>query len=453
MSWLAASCSPQSAPVSTSAGNPVAAHGALRLELRHQVAAGNESFALSRMTAEQFSLNPRRCSALPDWGDYRLSAYDADTQALVHRSGFDSPLDAHASSIARLSVRLPVTSKSVRAVIEKRRAADTFVEVWSSAIDPAHSDIDRAMASLQTHVHPLRVNGDPQRRVNINILGDGYQASEEAKFVGDAGRAVDYLFSVEPYRARVQAFNVHAVFTASADSGVSDRYLGVERNTVFGCTYYDGTSERTLAPRNEHALRVAASTVAYDFVLVLANTRRYGGSACFGGSATVAIDSAAARYLVLHEFAHVIGGLADEYYLPSASGPAYAGNIEPWHPNVTLAAKHAKWAVPDEGATHWNQATYDRHFAEYVRRYAALRNAHADERSIEQLMKTEALRQTELLAKNKSLRTVGLFEGAHGYAKGIYRSEVDCIMFSLQSDYFCTACSQAIGRMISAHCA
>ncbi|HET7160577.1 MAG TPA: hypothetical protein VFI62_16375, partial [Burkholderiales bacterium] len=155
MSWLAASCSPQSAPVSTSARNPVAAHGALRLELRHHVAAGNESFALSRMTAEQFSLNPRRCSALPDWGDYRLSAYDADTQALVYRSGFDSPLDAHASSIARLSVRLPVTSKSVRAVIEKRRAADTFMEVWSSAIDPAHSDIDRALASLQTHVHPL----------------------------------------------------------------------------------------------------------------------------------------------------------------------------------------------------------------------------------------------------------------------------------------------------------
>ncbi|HET7158130.1 MAG TPA: M64 family metallopeptidase, partial [Burkholderiales bacterium] len=108
---------------------------------------------------------------------------------------------------------------------------------------------------------------------------------------------------------------------------------------------------------------------------------------------------------------------------------------------------------PDEGATHWNQATYDRHFAEYVRRYAALRNARADERSIEQLMKTEALRQTELLAKNKSLRTVGLFEGAHGYATGIYRSEVDCIMFSLQSDYFCSACSQAIARMISAHCA
>ena len=49
-------------------------------------------------------------------------------------------------------------------------------------------------------------------------------------------------------------------------------------------------------------------------------------------------------------------------------------------------------------------------------------------------------------------RKVGIFEGANGYAKGVFRSEVDCIMFSLQTDYFCAACSAAIERMIDEHC-
>jgi len=33
----------------------------------------------------------------------------------------------------------------------------------------------------------------------------------------------------------------------------------------------------------------------------------------------------------------------------------------------------------------------------------------------------------------------------------MYRAEVNCIMFSLQSSYFCGACSAAIERMINYH--
>jgi hypothetical protein len=33
----------------------------------------------------------------------------------------------------------------------------------------------------------------------------------------------------------------------------------------------------------------------------------------------------------------------------------------------------------------------------------------------------------------------------------MFRAEVDCIMFSLQTRYFCSACAAAIERMIGAH--
>ena len=113
-------------------------------------------------------------------------------------------------------------------------------------------------------------------------------------------------------------------------------------------TYGSGAAERSLSVEDHHALREVASAAAYDFLLVLANSRRYGGSAHFGGPAVTAIDSAAAKYLVVHEFAHVIGGLADEYYIPESGGPAYSGNVEPWNPNVTITPASAKWrSKPD----------------------------------------------------------------------------------------------------------
>lgn len=455
VSLLLPACDRPPQPRAAAAGKSDANHGALRIELRHHVSHGVEGFEVERVRAEPQWSGPRRqVNAGPDWGDYRVSVFEPATQTLIHRAGFDSNLDLQSASAAtRLSVRFRAPSTAIGVRIDKRRAADVFTPLWRLDIDPADGVIDRSPRAVPTQVHAIVGNGEPHRKVDIAILGDGYRASEQAKFVADAKRAAGYLFSVEPLKARARDFNVHAVFTPSADSGVTDDYLGIRKNTVFRCAYGGGTAERMLAPRDEHALREAASAAPYDFLLVLANARRYGGSAHFGGAATVAIDSAAARYLVVHELAHVIGGLADEYYLPTRSGPVYAGNVEPWNPNVTLSPTHAKWSVSDPQPAPWNKARYDRAFADYVRRYFALRNAHADESAVEQLMQAEAGRQAALLSANRHRRAVGLFEGAHGYAKGVYRAEVDCIMFSLQTDYFCSACAAAITAMIDAHTA
>jgi hypothetical protein len=97
----------------------------------------------------------------------------------------------------------------------------------------------------------------------------------------------------------------------------------------------------------------------------------------------------------------------------------------------------------------WNKAEYEKQFAAYVKQYESLRSARADERAIEALMQEERTRQSSLLGKNA--RGIGLYEGGHGYAKGVFRSEPDCIMFSLQTDRFCSACTAALERMIEYH--
>ena len=428
------------------------AAGALRLDLRQRIANGADSFTLERLRLEPRW--PRRRDKLadgPDWGDYRLSLYYPDREVPLFRQGFDTSLAPHAgSATTQLSVRFPMPRRAVRATIEKRRGESAFQSIATFAIDPAGDAIDRAAVPAVGRVDAILENGEPHAKADIAILGDGYRESEYAKFGADAARAADYLFAVEPFKARRRDFNVRAVFSPSVDSGVTDPYLGLKKETAFRCAYGSAAAERTLAAEDNRAVREAASAVPYDFLLVLAHARRYGGSAYFGGAAVVAIDSAAARYLVVHELAHAMAGLADEYYLPAGHGPVYRGNIEPWQPNATLSPERGKWRDLLAGPprpTPWNKTEYDRRFADYVRRYDRLRESGAGETVVEKLMQDERVRQAGLLARADG-RRAGYYEGANGYAKGMYRSGADCIMFSLQSDYFCAACTAALERAI-----
>jgi hypothetical protein len=434
------------------------ADSALRLDWRHRLANGTEEFALERQRIERSWA--RRSTGLIDalgWGDYRLSVYDPASDALLFRQGFDTGLSPAArAATTQFSVRLPQPQRAIRAAIEKRRGESAFVAVSSFVVDPNHSEIDRSARAVATRVHPIFASGQPAAKVDLAILGDGYLESEYAKFVDDAKRAAGYLFSVEPFRKRHGDFNVYSVFAASAESGVTDPYLGLKKDTVFRCAYDAGGSERTLADRNNHTVREAASAVPYDFLIILANARRYGGSSSFGGPAVAAIDSAAAKYLIIHEFAHTMAGLADEYYIPAAGGPSYSGNVEPWQPNVTISPEKGKWrdllTEPAPRPAQWNKTEYERYFASYVKRYEALRAAGAGEAAVEKLMEQESKRQSALLSKSGNPRRVGFYEGANGYARGMFRAEVDCIMFSLQTEYFCAACSAALERMIDEHC-
>jgi IgA Peptidase M64 len=432
-------------------------HGALRLDLRQRMSGGSAAFELARVRYEPAWPGPRtRLAQGPDWGDYRLSIYSAERDVPLFRQGFDTSVASGArAATERSSIRFPMPTRPVRATIEKRRGESAFQAIASLAIDPAAESVDRSAPAAPARVDTLLESGAPAARVDIAILGDGYRDGEHSKFTGDAARAAGYLFSVEPFKSRRRDFNVRAVFAPSAESGVTDPYLGLARNTALRCAYGSGAAERTLAAGDNRVLREIAAAAPYDFLLVLANTRRYGGSAFYGGPAVVAIDSAAAKYLVVHELAHAMAGLAEEYYLPAGDGPVYGGNIEPWQPNVTIAPERAKWKhlLPDPPRpTAWNKSEYDRRFAAYVRRYDKLREAGADEAAVERLMQQERARQAALLAKNGDPWRLGCYEGANGYARGMFRSGPDCIMFSLQSDFFCPACTAALTRAIDEEC-
>jgi hypothetical protein len=194
----------------------------------------------------------------------------------------------------------------------------------------------------------------------------------------------------------------------------------------------------------------------YEFVEIVVNNRTYGGGGILGLYGTVAADSAEAPYVFVHEFAHHFAGLADEYYTsPVAYEPA-AIRTEPWEPNVTalLEPSNLKWKdlVQTETPvpTPWQKEEFEAYSRESQQRRARIRAEGRPEEEMEALFREVRQFEERLFELEKYFGRVGAFEGAMYEARGYYRPEVDCIMFT-RSPAFCSVCRRALSRVIDFH--
>ena len=68
-------------------------------------------------------------------------------------------------------------------------------------------------------VHPVQVTGPAAERLNLVILGDGYQADQQSLFHADVDRNLAVMWATEPFRSYRNYINVYAVEIASIDYG------------------------------------------------------------------------------------------------------------------------------------------------------------------------------------------------------------------------------------------
>jgi hypothetical protein len=208
---------------------------------------------------------------------------------------------------------------------------------------------------------------------------------------------------------------------------------------------------------NESLREIAAQT-AYDAIIVLANTKKYGGGGIYGLWSTCAADTEPASYVFVHEFGHGFGGLADEYY---SSQVAYEGftpaGAEPWEPNVTalLDPKHVKWReLVADGTplpTPWDQGGYDQVDLAYQKRRAEALAKNADDATNEALMREVKAQTKQKLEGEPFFGQVGAFQGACYEPKALYRPQVDCIMFTRNPTAFCRVCARSLERVIATY--
>jgi hypothetical protein len=340
----------------------------------------------------------------------------------------------------------------VQVLIKKRDHALAFREVFSVLVDPQDPALDRAAPPAGVKVWAVQESGPPRDKVDLLLLGDGYTAAEMDKWHQDARRLTETLFAQSPFKERRADFNVWAIDVPADESGVARPSDEVHRRSPLRATYDAFGSERYVLTFDNRRWREIASAAPYEFVEIVVNDRKYGGGGIHNLFATVSADNAFTPYVFVHEFGHHFAGLADEYYTSDVATVGTGARLEPWEANTTADPKAAKWAdlvLPGTTLpTPWSKAPFEALQNEIQARRRKIRADKRPEAEMEALFREEKARTTPLLASGPFGHAVGAFEGSMYEAKGYYRPEADCIMFTRDDVGFCAVCRRTIERVI-----
>ncbi len=458
---LVLSCSAPLAAAAVASDSPPPT---LRVDYFHTGNAREERFALDRVVLEPLPWpgSPERALDDTNLGKYLFEVIDRASRRVLYSRGFASiygewETTGEAAEMDRTfgeSLRFPRPAGPVQVVVKKRDRANDFREVWSLVVDPADMLVNSAPPPPAGEVIALQRSGFPKDKVDFLILGDGYTAAERGKCEGDARRLMAILFDTEPFGSRRSDFNVWGLCPAAAESGISRPSLGVHKRPPAGSTYDAFRSERYVLTFDNRAFRDLASQAPYEFVEIVTNTRTYGGGGIFGQFSTVAADSLWAPYIFVHEFGHHFAALADEYYTSDVAYEAAAERVEPWEPNVTALLDPAalKWRdLVSAGTplpTPWEKEAFEARSRAIQTERRKIRAERRPEEEMDALFARERDEEERLLGAEPHAHAVGAFEGANYEAKGFYRPQADCIMFTRDRVPFCAVCRRAIERVI-----
>ncbi len=434
----------------------------LRLDYFHTGSASEERFSLDGLALEgPWPGRPDRALDDSNLGKYLFEVLDRASNHVLYSRGFASiygewETTAEAAERHRTfheSLRFPLPESPVQVVLKKRNRLNLFEPAWSVLVDPADPAIDRSTSASNGKVWAVIRNGEPRDKVDLLLLGDGYTAAQMEKWHRDARRLAELLFAASPFKERRSDFNVWAIDTPSDESGVARPSDGVHRRSALRVAYDAFGSERYVLAFDNKRLREIASAAPYEFIEVVVNDRKYGGGGIHNLYATVAADSAWAPYIFVHEFGHHFAGLADEYYTSEvAYAPAPAARPEPWEPNVTADPRAARWkdlvAADTPLPTPWEKEAFEEGQRAFQARRRRIRAERRPEEEMDALFREEMARSTKVLTSGPRAGKVGAFEGAMYEAKGYYRPQADCTMFTRDEVGFCAVCRRAIERVI-----
>ena len=436
----------------------------MRIDFYHTGNVKEEHFSIDRVVLEPLPWPGNLSRPLDDTnrGKYFFEVADAGSGRVLFSRGFSSiygewETTGEAQKINRTfseSLRFPAPDAPFRVVVKKRDAKNQFLDAWSVTVDPADKFVLRNTALDAGALIRLHESGESTTKLDFLILGDGYTAAERGKFERDARKLTAILFSTSPFKERERDINVWGLVPAAPQSGISRPSQNIYKRSPVGATYDAFDSERYVLTFENKAVRDLASNAPYEVVEILTNTATYGGGGIYGLYSTVAADSLWAPYIFVHEFGHHIAGLADEYYTSDVAYLPASDGVEPWEPNVTalLDPAQLKWKDLVTAATPlptpWPKEEFETYTKAIQQRRRAIRTANRAETEMDALFLEEEKHDTALLNEGSHAHKVGAFEGADYEARGYYRPQADCIMFTRDNVPFCAVCRRAIEQII-----
>ena len=259
----------------------------------------------------------------------------------------------------------------------------------------ARGDGQRRTRGFQTPYVTLQQAADTTRCIHIAYVPEGYTEEQMFSFLDHCHIAMEALFRHEPFKAMRARFNIIALLAPSVDSGVSEPGNGLWLNTALDSHFDTFYSQRYLTTLHLKRLHDLLAGTPYEHIIILANTSHYGGGGIYNSYNLSYTGGEKFESVVVHEFGHSFGGLADEYPYGD-DDPMYFSDTEPWEPNLTtLHDFSSKWQnLIDDGRA-------------------------------------------------------SLIEGGGYLSKGVWRGKEDCRMRTNEEPDFCPVCQQALRRLIN----
>lgn len=389
----------------------------LRLDYYHCGNSGAEQFFFDELIQEPYWAGSKtNLIDTKGYGNQFVQVRTANTGELIYSRGYctlfgewqTTPEAKTTDCCYPESLIMPFPCDKVVVSIVSRNKKGVLEKKFEYSVDPQSYFIKNEREKLP--VFDIVHSGDPDKKVDIVILPEGYNEDQQELFKTDCRKFADEFFTYAPYSQNKDKFNIRGVWAASKDLGPDIPGNHIWNKTRLNGSYYTFDSERYLMVKDFQGIRDVAGNAPYDYIYILANTDKYGGGAVYnfyGISAAHHVDETGKIYI--HEFGHLFAGLGDEYVGGVEYSDFYPADVEPWEPNLTtLVNFDKKWKnMLPEGT------------------------------------------EIPTIQKQVNKEKLGVYEGGGYVSKGVYRPWMNCLMNNLHTiDEFCPVCSKSIQDMI-----
>lgn len=354
---------------------------------------------------------------LPLKGTGQITVRDNATRMVLYRTSFSSLFQEwlqtdESGKVMRAfqnTFLVPFPLKEVEIDVLLLDGKQQVISELKHVVDPSDILIRKADKKKISAYKYILKSGSPQDCIDIAILGEGYTAEESNLLEEDARVAMESLFKHEPFKSLKTRFNIVLVNSPSKESGVSTPRLNEWKDTQFDSHFDTFYSQRYLTTNQTKKIHEVLAGIPYEHIIVLANSKVYGGGGIYNAFTLTSSHHSFFEPVVVHEFGHSFGGLADEYFYENDTmTDTYDLKTEPWEQNVTTLANFSeKWK-------------------DMLAKGTPVPTPPSEQKSYQ----------------------VGVYEGAAYSAKGIYRSAADCRMKTNTASEFCPVCQRALERLI-----
>ena len=316
--------------------------------------AGNQSqqnaYVHQLVLMDQWHGRKGELNSTPIQGNGQIRVKDAQSDQLIYVIPFSSlfqewiTLDDAKSTVKSFenSYFIPFPKNKIKVEVVFFDALRKEKEVLHHFIDPKDILIKKSKQNTAYQIiHKAKVS----QPIKVAIVAEGYKADEMEVFLQYANETLESMWKHAVFSQYKDAFEIVAVFSESKDSGITQPSKNIWLDTAVSSHFDTFYSSRYLTTPHVFQLHQLLENIPYQHIIILANTEVYGGGGILNSYTLTTTKNPNFAPVVVHEFGHSFGGLADEYFYENDIFDTKAvQKLEPWEKNITSLENFAsKW--------------------------------------------------------------------------------------------------------------